>query len=254
MPAVPDDGARVSSIPLAGGENGTSQCPVGEHSRQGMANPHRDHRRAAEEGKKDEAANGSEEAAATHWMYPSRDAFRRAMARKGHPQAEKLGEEDMHRIVSIHNMINERAWAEIREFEALHHTECPCGPKLVRFRGRADAPSPKARLRRLVGYTPPFDRHDWVVDRCGAQVRYIADFYEGKAAGTGSDGKGGGFAAGLPLQSVYLDVRPALTLGGAWDRLRVQAAWLLGFDTPKADVVFADHPPDATRTGGSAQP
>ena len=34
-------------------------------------------------------------------------------------------------------------------------------------------------------YTPPFDRHDWVVDRCGTEVRYIIDFYTGKTDPTG---------------------------------------------------------------------
>ena len=23
----------------------------------------------------------------------------------------------------------------------------------------------------------PFDRHDWIVDRCGREVRYVIDFY-----------------------------------------------------------------------------
>ncbi len=23
----------------------------------------------------------------------------------------------------------------------------------------------------------PFDRHDWTVDRCGKEVRYVIDFY-----------------------------------------------------------------------------
>ena len=23
----------------------------------------------------------------------------------------------------------------------------------------------------------PFDRHDWYVDRCGKEVRYVIDFY-----------------------------------------------------------------------------
>jgi len=26
-------------------------------------------------------------------------------------------------------------------------------------------------------YPPPFDRHDWIVDRCGKEVRYIIDYY-----------------------------------------------------------------------------
>ena len=37
--------------------------------------------------------------------------------------------------------------------------------------------SPLARLQSLVGGQRPFDRHDWVVDRCGEEVRYVIDFY-----------------------------------------------------------------------------
>jgi cytochrome c heme-lyase len=28
-------------------------------------------------------------------------------------------------------------------------------------------------------YEYPFDRHDWIVDRCGKDVRYIIDYYDG---------------------------------------------------------------------------
>ena len=28
-------------------------------------------------------------------------------------------------------------------------------------------------------YELPFDRHDWIVDRCGKDVRYIIDYYDG---------------------------------------------------------------------------
>jgi len=31
----------------------------------------------------------------------------------------------------------------------------------------------------FLGFKLPFDRHDWVVDRCGTDVRYIIDFYNG---------------------------------------------------------------------------
>ena len=31
--------------------------------------------------------------------------------------------------------------------------------------------SPKARLLNMLGYKLPFDRHDWIVDRCGREVR-----------------------------------------------------------------------------------
>ena len=50
-----------------------------------------------------------------------------------------------------------------------------------------------------LSYTAPFDRHDWVIDRCGTHVRYVIDFYSGKA-----DPKNPRNAA------FYLDVRPAL--------------------------------------------
>ena len=44
-------------------------------------------------------------------------------------------------------------------------------PRLVRFLGRPQDYSPKARLLNLLGYKLPFDRHDWVVDRCGTEAR-----------------------------------------------------------------------------------
>ena len=44
-------------------------------------------------------------------------------------------------------------------------------PRLVRFVGRPQDYSPKARLLYLLGYKLPFDRHDWTVDRCGTQAR-----------------------------------------------------------------------------------
>jgi len=64
------------------------------------------------------------------------------------------------------------------------------------------------------GFKLPFDRHDWVVDRCGQDVRYIIDFYSGAPQ------------PGVPA-SMHLDVRPALdSLGALVDRLRMQARWV----------------------------
>lgn len=40
-------------------------------------------------------------------------------------------------------------------------------------RGRPQEYSPKARLLNLLGYKLPFDRHDWIVDRCGEEVRWV---------------------------------------------------------------------------------
>lgn len=56
--------------------------------------------------------------------------------------------------------------------------ECDC-PKLLKFRGRPRDYSPKARFLNFLGFKLPFDRHDWVVDRCGTDVRYVIDFYNG---------------------------------------------------------------------------
>ncbi|RIB30441.1 cytochrome c/c1 heme-lyase [Gigaspora rosea] len=138
------------------------------------------------------------------WIYPSEQMFFNAMKRKDwDPQ-----EEDMRVIVPIHNAVNEKAWQEILEWEKLHENHCG-GPKLVKFQGKAKNITPKARLFNLLGYKLPFDRHDWVIDRCGKQVTYVIDFYSGQP-----DPK-------LPYSvSFYLDVRPALTLDGAIDRFR----------------------------------
>lgn len=37
--------------------------------------------------------------------------------------------------------------------------------------------SPLARMKSWLGGPLPFDRHDWYVDRCGREVRYVIDFY-----------------------------------------------------------------------------
>jgi hypothetical protein len=37
--------------------------------------------------------------------------------------------------------------------------------------------SPLAWIRKTLGGPDPFDRHDWIVDRCGREVRYVIDFY-----------------------------------------------------------------------------
>jgi cytochrome c heme-lyase len=65
--------------------------------------------------------------------------------------------------------------------------------------------------RSWLGYELPFDRHDWVVDRCGNDVTYIIDYYDGDL-----NTETGAFAV--------MDVRPAMnTLPNMWDRMTV--AW-----------------------------
>lgn len=68
--------------------------------------------------------------------------------------------------------------------------------------------TPTARANTLLGYAPPFDRHDWVIDRCGTRVEYVIDFYAGRA-----DAK--------PGPSFYLDVRPKLN---TWEGVKMRAA------------------------------
>ncbi|TRY56026.1 hypothetical protein DNTS_013856 [Danionella cerebrum] len=147
-----------------------------------------------------------------NWVYPSEQMFWNAMLRKGWRWKEDdLAAEDMSNIIKIHNRNNDQAWEEILKWEALHVSECPCGPSLKRFGGKAKEFSPRARIRHWMGYELPFDRHDWIVDRCGKEVRYVIDYYDGDIDKNN-------------YQFSLLDVRPAFdSMGAVWDRMRV--AW-----------------------------
>ncbi|KAL7944016.1 cytochrome c and c1 heme-lyase [Trichoderma barbatum] len=138
--------------------------------------------------------------ASGNWVYPSEKMFFDAMKRKGY----EAHEVDMKTVVPIHNAVNERAWQHIKEWEAPYLAESKCsGPKLSSFANKSTRMTPTARINTILGYTAPFDRHDWVIDRCGTRVDYVIDFYAGRPGGT----------AGGP--SFYLDVRPKLnTLEG----------------------------------------
>lgn len=154
------------------------------------------------------------------WKYPSEQMFWNAMIRKGwkwqdaiegkdDEKGERFTPKDMNDIIRIHNFNNELAWREVLKWElAFHRQECPCGPTLKRFSGFAQKFSPRARFRQLLGYELPFDRHDWIVDRCGKEVRYVIDYYDGSL-----ESDSGRFA--------HLDVRPALdSFDAVWDRMR----------------------------------
>ena len=140
-----------------------------------------------------------------NWIYPSQQMFFEAMKRKGHDPTAA----DMQTIVPIHNAVNERAWAHIQTWEEQYTRTCG-GPKLISFSGDSKKLTPRAWWKGLVGYEKPFDRHDWVVDRCGKSVEYVIDFYSGKA--------GGGMGLG---PSFYLDVRPKLN---SWQGVRTRVA------------------------------
>ncbi|KAI8834857.1 cytochrome c/c1 heme-lyase [Chytridium lagenaria] len=138
-----------------------------------------------------------------NWIYPSEQMFYNAMKRKNWSPHER----DMGVVVPIHNAVNEQCWKKILEWENLHETTCAT-PKLLKFEGKPRTYTPKARIMNLLGYTLPFDRHDWTIDRCGTSVRYVIDFYAGAPD-----------ANGAPA-SMYLDVRPALSFDGITDRIR----------------------------------
>lgn len=161
-----------------------------------------------------------------NWIYPSERQFFEALMRKGNTPGSTTSASELATsvasIIPIHNAVNERAWHQILQWESRAPVSDPgstkCGgPRLYSFRGLGTDPqflSPRARLNNLMGYQLPFDRHDWVVERCGGErVEYVIDFYQGKSGGSGN----GGLAAnaGPGKLSFYLDVRPKLnTLEG----------------------------------------
>jgi len=143
------------------------------------------------------------------WTYPSQRMFFNALHRKG----KETDPRDVESMLAVHNWLNESVWDEILKWEHPHKPSCPCGPTLKRFMGRPADLSPRAWFYTHILRGPaPFDRHDWTVDRCGNEVRYIIDYY----------GAGREEGSGMPVFSV--DVRPALdTVQAVFDRFRM--AW-----------------------------
>lgn len=128
-----------------------------------------------------------------NWIYPSQKQFYEAMKRKNwSPEAA-----DMKTVIPIHNQVNEIAWRHIQEWERALIVEAQkkCGGiSLTSFKGDLKKLTPRAWIRlTFLGQQAPFDRHDWLVDRCGVQIPYVIDFYDG-------GDKGG----------VLVDVRPKL--------------------------------------------
>lgn len=127
-----------------------------------------------------------------HWVYPSQKQFFEAMLRKQwNPNSE-----DMKTVVPIHNEVNERVWNYVKLWEKGQGGEECGGVQLTSFKGDSKKLTPRAWFRsQILGYSKPFDRHDWTVNRCGKSVDYVIDFYSNES-GAGP--------------SVYLDVRPKL--------------------------------------------
>lgn len=172
-----------------------------------------------------------------NWDYPSPQQMYNAMLRKGYTDTPA---EHVEAMVAVHNFLNEGAWEEIKEWERRFGAglwegweNCRAGeegavrqaapqrllgradeeqhePRLLRFMGRPGDLTPKARMLGFLAQVwpsqfpdnPPFDRHDWYVQRnlSGGrtrEVRYVIDYYSGPPEPTGE-----------PV--FYLDVRPAV--------------------------------------------
>lgn len=87
----------ISTIPRAAGD--PEACHVDHGSSANPANH--------------ELESGAD-AASGNWVYPSEKMFFDAMKRKGYDARVA----DMKTVVPIHNAVNERAWKEIKEWEA----------------------------------------------------------------------------------------------------------------------------------------
>nr|DBA44762.1 TPA_exp: holocytochrome c synthase [Anthoceros agrestis] len=113
------------------------------------------------------------------WMYPSPQMFFNSLVRKG--KADDVSERDMEAVVTTHNAVNESTWNRLLQWERLYSQlflgSAEYEPRLLYFKGRPHDLSPKAHVKKLLGYGAPFDRHDWTVDRGGREMRYVIDFY-----------------------------------------------------------------------------
>ncbi len=87
-------------------------------------------------------------------------------------------------------------------------------------------------------YTKPFDRHDWIVESNGQEIRYIIDFYKGSTSEAAKEARSkGGAGAPLPVIAMHMDVRPAVdSPTAAFLRLRVFFMRLFGIN-PFSDSV-----------------
>lgn len=114
----------------------------------------------------------------TNWEYPSPQQMYNAMLRKGYDDTPQDAVESM---VAVHNFLNEGAWAEIVEWERRFSRglgygwqTCRSGergsmtgagmvasaeevtrPRLLRFQGRPNEMTPKARIMQIIGQVYP---------------------------------------------------------------------------------------------------
>ncbi|EDO15266.1 hypothetical protein Kpol_461p20 [Vanderwaltozyma polyspora DSM 70294] len=148
--------------------------------------------------------------ASSNWVYPSEKQFYEAMVRKNwDPEAD-----DMKVVVPIHNQVNERVWNYIKRWEENEDSESCGGLKLTSFKGDSKKLTPRAWIRStLLGYSKPFDRHDWTINRCGKDIDYVIDFYTNDTEDKS-------------VPDIYLDVRPKLN---TYEGIRLRVLKSLGY-------------------------
>jgi len=174
------------------------------------------------------------------WTYPSPQMFWNALVRKN--KTEGASEKDIDDVIAVHNNMNENTWQQVLAWEKIHAPPPPISssspsssssssitgrePKLLRFLGRPHDLSPKAQLKHLFGHPLPFDRHDWIVDRGGKEVRYVIDYYHDESQ-VGKDIRPKHLLDAESIQSISVDVRPALDSVSAFIDLFVRMPALL---------------------------
>jgi len=156
------------------------------------------------------------------WLNPSAGQLYRSLKRKNKP----IEYDDALSVAAVHAMVTSGTWDAIMEYEELHSSKCD-SPKLARFNGMDGIYSLKAKFRRYLLRQPwPYDRHDWIVNRCGEEVTYIIDYY------SYPDKKGD--------EELYtIDARPAPSnLTNIFDRVRVGFRKLLKLENPLAGNIM----------------
>ncbi|KIM31783.1 hypothetical protein M408DRAFT_63762 [Serendipita vermifera MAFF 305830] len=191
------------------------------------------------------ASSDADETEGGKWVYPSEQQFYAALLRKhqsssADASSSSHGEEnaglktpgavevdasgaavtngnvvkpprasDMRVVVPIHNAVNEQTWAKVLAWEANQGGESAGWVFFLGFAFYFLCLS-FSLFSLVCSYQRPFDRHDWVVDRCGTRVRYVIDYYTGKLGPSATGGN--------PL-SFYIDARPALD---SWEGVRMR--------------------------------
>lgn len=168
-----------------------------------------------------------------HWVNPSPNQLYRALLRNDKP----IGTNDVFDVSMVHDMVTLNSWWAVMEYEDMHKDECP-NPTLARFEGKDGIYSFKAKVIKAMTGVVPFDRHDWYIDRCGKEIKYIIDYYsievprekdaeEGEADNTNAqvphagegEGEGEGGDDDDDTETAYsIDARPAPTFLGMKDR------------------------------------